>query len=258
MISILANAALQAGKKIMEVYETDFGFTEKLDNSPLTQADLAANSAINNFLGSMGIPILSEEGAEIDYEVRSEWSRYLLIDPLDGTKEFLKKNGEFTVNIALIEGKSPVFGVVYAPALGIMYVGSIFDGSYKLNIATDKVFFSRMLQNRNRIPFIKENRPLKMVTSRSHFNEKTETFYKRYKRVFGKPELEAIGSSLKMCRIAEGIADIYPRMGPTMEWDTAAAHAICKGAGKNLYTYPGHKELNYNKRDLTNPHFIAL
>jgi 3'(2'), 5'-bisphosphate nucleotidase len=258
MISILANAALEAGKKIMEVYNTDFEVREKSDKSPLTRADLAANQAIYAFLESIGIPILSEEDVQIPYEERAEWSRYLLVDPLDGTKEFIKKNGEFTVNIAMIEGKSPIFGVVYAPALETMYVGSIFDGSHKIQISADKVFHNRMLQNRNRIPFIKETRPLKMVTSRSHFNEETETFYKRYKRVFGKPELEAIGSSLKMCKIAEGIADIYPRMGPTMEWDTAAAHAICKGAGKNLYSYPGHKELQYNKRDLLNPHFIAI
>ncbi len=250
-VDLLINVAKQAGKEILKIYGTDFEIEQKKTDSfdegesPLTKADTASNDIIIRSLKEKypDIPILSEENKEVDYQERKDWKRFWLIDPLDGTKEFIKRNGEFTVNIALIDNKKTVFGVVYVPVTDVVYYGND-CGSYKIENG-EKIKLPVLNYKREKII---------VVASRSHFNDET----KEYVESLGKEyELVSKGSSLKLCIVAEGKADIYPRLGPTMEWDTAAAHAIVKFAGKNVYDFKTHRELQYNKESLLNPWFIV-
>ncbi len=237
-------AALKAGEQIMKVYQADnFDVKLKSDESPLTEADQLAHQQIVSILGNQ-IPILSEEGAKIPFQTRKNWEKFWMVDPLDGTKEFIKRNGEFTVNIALIEYGKPVFGVVYAPVLEKLYVGGqnlppycTFQGN------TQKL----PLQKRENI----EN--TRIVASRSHLNEATESYIQQYPQ----KELVSMGSSLKFMLIAEGNADVYPRFAPTMEWDTAAAHAVLRAMGIPVYQIDSDQELIYNKENLLNPYFLV-
>lgn len=238
--------AKEAGNAIMKVYERDFEVKIKSDNSPLTNADLASNQIICERLKQLdlNIPILSEESKQVTFSERSKWKRYWLIDPLDGTKEFLKRNDEFTVNIALIENQNPIFGVVYAPALDQLYWGGVNFGSFQINKSIEKKLI------------IKKNNPsdpLRIVTSRSHPSEEIKKLLNMMKSY----ELVEIGSSLKFCFIANSEADIYPRLGPTSEWDTAAGQAVAVYAGAkiaDIYNNP----LTYNTKErLINPHFIV-
>jgi 3'(2'), 5'-bisphosphate nucleotidase len=239
--------AKEAGDAIMQVYKQDFEVEYKQDNSPLTQADKKANIIIEAGLKKLPVdlPILSEEGRDISYEERKNWKYFWLVDSLDGTKEFIKKNGEFTVNIALIYKDSPVLGVVYAPELGICYWAKQGEGAFK---------------DGQRLPFkIKEQRGTYIiVASRSHMSDDTQIFIDSIDTNKEK-ELISIGSSLKICLVAEGEADIYPRMGPTMEWDTGAAHAIINETGKSLRKYMSNKyeKHKYNKENLLNQNFVA-
>ena len=238
--------AEDAGQKIMAIYEKDFDIYEKSDESPLTEADLASHHHIVDNLSTLtpDIPILSEESADIDWSTRQEWDTYWLIDPLDGTKEFIKKNGEFTVNIALVENGKPVFGVVYAPVLDTLYWGIAGSGAWK---SAGSHQTSIAISNN-------VNTPVKVVGSRSHQSDEMVTYLKR----FESHELIPMGSSLKICLVAEGEADIYPRLGPTSEWDTAAAHAVLNAAGGQLVVHETQQELAYNtKESLLNPYFIA-
>lgn len=244
----LIDIAHRAGAAIMEVYRSgDAGETSKADNSPLTLADLAAHRTIVEALTSItpGIPILSEEAADILYPVRSQWTRYWLVDPLDGTREFIKRNGEFTVNIALIENGEPVMGVVYAPVPDVCYYGARGAGA----------FVQR--GNGAALPIsVKPHpagEPIKVVASRSHSDARTEALLKQ----LGDHQCISMGSSLKLCLVAEGAAHFYPRLGPTMEWDTAAAHAVVNAAGGIVCNMKG-EELRYNKVDLHNPEFLVL
>ena len=236
-----------AGKEILKIYDKeDLGITFKDDNSPLTLADKASNDIIEESLNKItpNIPILSEEGRNIDFSSRKKWSDFWLIDPLDGTKEFIKRNGEFTVNIALISRGAPVLGVVYAPVLDTTWYGVINKGSYK--ISNDK--------SEIKINVKKPNNEIKIVTSRSHTNNpKLDKFLKD----FPNHKLVKMGSSIKICLVADGTAHIYPRLGPTMEWDTAAAHAVVKYAGGNIYDLDNKSELVYNKSNLLNPEFLV-
>ena len=236
-----------AGKEILKIYDKeDLGITFKDDNSPLTLADKASNDIIEESLNKItpNIPILSEEGRNIDFSSRKKWSDFWLIDPLDGTKEFIKRNGEFTVNIALISKGTPVLGVVYAPVLDTTWYGVINKGSYK--ISNDK--------SEIKINVKKPNNEIKIVTSRSHANNpKLDKFLKD----FPNHKLVKMGSSIKICLVADGTAHIYPRLGPTMEWDTAAAHAVVKYAGGNIYDLDNKSELVYNKSNLLNPEFLV-
>jgi len=239
--------AKEAGDAIMQIYSQDFEVEYKQDNSPLTLADKKANDIIENRLNqlSVNLPILSEEGKEIPYEERKHWEYFWLVDPLDGTKEFVKKNDEFTVNIALIHKDTPVLGVVYAPALDICYWAKQDEGAFK---------------DEQRLPLKTESQreTYKIVASRSHMSDETQAFIDDIDTDKEK-ELISIGSSLKICLVAEGGADIYPRLGPTMEWDTGAAHAVISESGKNLQKYENgeYSKHKYNKEDLLNQWFIA-
>jgi len=235
--------AKEAGKAILAVYKKDFDVNYKEDSSPLTKADLKANEIICSNLQKLypNIPIISEENKKTSYEERKNWEYLWLVDPLDGTKEFVKKNGEFTVNIALIHKDTPVLGVVYAPVLDLIYYAKKGEGAYK---------------NSQKLPLCQERKTYKIVTSKSHLNKETKEFVDSVKT--DKPkESVSIGSSLKLCLIAEGSADIYPRLGSTMEWDTAAAHAIALESGKKVLRFEDKKPVVYNKENLLNPWFIA-
>ena len=252
-IQLVCEIAIGAGMEIMEVYKKDFTVEYKDDKSPLTEADIRANNYITRELKKLtpDIPILSEESKMIPYPERKSWKSFWLVDPVDGTKEFIKKSDEFTVNIALIEEGKPVLGVVYAPALDELYFGSATHAATKKQNQTAK-----------KLPLQKEDDSIiKVVASKSHLTPETSAFIEKIARESGKKtELTSRGSSLKLCMVAEGSAHIYPRLGPTMEWDTAAAHAVVNAAGKRVIATDGIKEsgeLLYNKEDLLNPWFIV-
>ncbi|MDX2298125.1 MAG: 3'(2'),5'-bisphosphate nucleotidase CysQ [Xanthomonadaceae bacterium] len=238
--------AQRAGAAIMAVYARDFDVSAKDDASPLTEADMAAHRLIVAGLQQLtpDIPVLSEESAQIDWAVRQRWSRYWLVDPLDGTREFIKRNGEFTVNIALIDGDAPVLGVVYAPALDELAFALRGRGAF-VRMGEDDVALT------TRRPALA---PLRVAASRSHRDARTQAALER----MGEIECLGLGSSLKFLRIAEGRADVYPRFGPTSEWDTAAAQCVLEAAGGAVLGMDG-APLRYNRKDsLLNPDFIAL
>jgi 3'(2'), 5'-bisphosphate nucleotidase len=261
MYNIAIGAALLAGKRIMEVYDTeDFGVTEKADRSPLTLADRDAHEIIVLKLQETGLPILSEEGRNIPHSERVDWNRFWLVDPLDGTKEFIKRNGEFTVNIALIEKQNPVFGVVYAPVLSELYVGLPGLGSWILKNPPDETGLEEIMAYGQKLPDRKRRSSvaaLSVAASRSHLNDETKDYLKNLEAEHGEIGIVSKGSSLKLCMVASGEADIYPRLGPTMEWDVAAAHAVVNGAGKYVRVLGTEQELRYNKEELLNPWFLV-
>jgi 3'(2'), 5'-bisphosphate nucleotidase len=243
----IVEIAINAGHAIMEIYaDPEFSVTAKADASPLTAADLASEKFIQAGLAELGLgwPVLSEESAHADYSVRSNWQRFWLVDPLDGTKEFVKRNGEFTVNIALIENGKPVLGVVYAPVLDVCYYAGQGIGAFVQRGNTI---------NTMSVETHEPGRLMKVVASRSHSDEHTTTLLAQ----LGDYECISMGSSLKLCLVAEGAAHFYPRLGPTMEWDTAAAHAVVNAAGGVVQDHNGN-ELIYNKPDLHNPEFFVF
>lgn len=255
-------AAIDAGKAIMDIYmdpEADFGIERKADNSPLTKADKAANQVITDLLSVTSFPILSEEGASIPYAERKKWQTFWLVDPLDGTKEFIKRNGEFTVNIALIEKGVPTAGVIYVPVRKELYFGSFDMGAFKVADIdyNHQPTFEAVRTQAKRMPVTALHQGIVVVASRSHMTEDTRMYIDNLRKQ-GKPvTLISSGSSLKICLVAEGSADIYPRFAPTMEWDTAAGHAIAKAAGCEVYHIDEKTPLRYNKEDLHNPWFIV-
>ena len=258
--SIAIRAALKAGEAILEVYDSDdFGIETKEDASPLTIADQRAHDIIIKHLEETEFPVLSEEGKLTPYEDRSNWNRFWLVDPLDGTKEFIKRNGEFTVNIALVEEGKAIFGVVYAPVINELYVGIPERGAFKCK--KEKYFYQPLdylLQFSESLPVEgTEDESFRVVASRSHYNEETRAFVESLDSGGKEISLVSKGSSLKLCMVASGEADIYPRLGPTMEWDTAAAHAVVKSSGKNVYRTDNGEELSYNKQNLLNPYFVV-
>jgi len=244
--------AIDAGKAIMEVYSRDFSVRAKLDASPLTEADLAAHAIIERGLREQfpELPLLSEEGSEqVPYATRKQWQRYWLVDPLDGTKEFVKRNGQFTVNIALIDGNRPLAGVVHVPATEITYWGAAGTGAFKSTGTAAAVPI--------RCSPMPTGGRLRVVGSSSHQSAETAAYLEALKQRYGELSFLAVGSSIKICMIAEGAADIYPRLAPTMEWDTAAAHAILNAAGGRLVRHDSGQELVYNKPNLLNKWFVA-
>ncbi|MCC9169035.1 3'(2'),5'-bisphosphate nucleotidase CysQ [Pontibacter harenae] len=246
-------AALEAGKAIMEVYRTkDFEVDYKADDSPLTKADQAAHTIIEKHLSATGIPVLSEEGAHTAYQERKKWPLYWLIDPLDGTKEFVKKNGEFTVNIAFMQQSAPVAGVIYAPDLDALYYGSEDTGVLKVEKEQEQQLMP--LQASTSLEELLQKPQVRIISSRSHRSAETEKFISQFKNT----EIISMGSSLKFMLLAENKAEIYPRFSPCMEWDTAAAHAILKALNRTIYQTDLQSELVYNKEDLLNPSFIAF
>ena len=243
----LLDIARQAGRAILKVYHQDFDVAHKDDSSPLTAADLASHRVIVQRLGEIDptIPMLSEEGADIPFSVRQQWDRYWLIDPLDGTREFVKRNGEFTVNIALIEHGCPVVGVVHVPVSGVSYVGQVGRGAWKVAADDQPV---PIQVNARRAPTVR------VAGSRSHAGDSLQ----RFLQLLGPHEIVSMGSSLKLCLVAEGTADVYPRLGPTSEWDTAAAQAVVEAAGGRV-TDTRLMPLRYNTKDsLLNPHFLVF
>ncbi len=253
LLELAQIAALQAGKAILEVYTSrDFGVEMKSDQSPLTLADKAANKIIASHLEETGLPILSEEGSSIRYQERKSWDHFWLIDPLDGTKEFIKKTGEFTVNIALMHSGIPVAGVIYAPYINILYYGSKEAGVYK--IEKDKQVQLSVITPKRTIEKLHQKEQITIVASKSHMNEETKNFIDQFQNA----NFSSMGSSLKLMLLAEGAADIYPRIAPTMEWDTAAGDAILRSLNMGVYQTDLQTKLMYNKEDLLNPSFIAL
>jgi 3'(2'), 5'-bisphosphate nucleotidase len=247
-LNSISATAREAGAAIMQIYERDFDIQHKGDGSPLTEADLAAHHLICGQLAELSpeLPILSEESRDIPYAERADWQRYWLVDPLDGTKEFVNRNGEFTVNIALIEDGKPVLGVVYAPVMDILYTGCA-------GVA--------MMQKANEQPEEIHVRPFSgkkpcLVASRSHAGEALTAAIERLSDRFGDIDTLSMGSSFKLCLVAEGRADLYPRLGLTSEWDTAAAHAVVTAAGGSVTTLSG-ENLCYNKENLLNPWFLV-
>ena len=251
-------ACVSGGKEIMRIYNSDFYVEYKEDNSPLTLADKNCNKIIEKNLLKTNIPILSEEGGEIDYNKRKEWSLLWLVDPLDGTKEFVKRNGEFTVNIALILNGNPILGVVYVPVTSVIYFASLGTGAFKAVIDLEINTLEDLILESTKLPIRKNKNSYVIVGSRSHMSDETKVFFEEKKKEHDSVEILSIGSSLKLCMVAEGTADVYPRFAPTMEWDTGAGHAIANIAGFKVHNYITKKELNYNKENLLNPWFIVF
>ena len=257
-IDLAIQAAIQAGHKIMEVYNSnDFEIEYKQDQSLLTKADKLSHSTISEILCVTKLPILSEEGKEIEYSNRKIWELFWLVDPIDGTKEFVNRNGEFTVNIALIQDNKPIVGVIYVPVSQMLYVGVVGFGAYKLHTQNKSTTFLGVQEQGLKLPSEKDRNNYIIVGSRSFMNDETKHFIEATKDEYPDAQIISKGSSLKICMVAEGNADVYPRFGPTMEWDTAAGHAIIKSTGKNLFVKNSKTELLYNKKELLNPFFIA-
>jgi 3'(2'), 5'-bisphosphate nucleotidase len=253
-------ATLEAGQEIMKVYNSDnFQVEIKADNSPLTQADRAAHNKIMEYLQQTSIPVLSEEGRTIPWDERKQWRQLWIVDPLDGTKEFIKRNGDFTVNIALVQDGIPIFGLVYLPVEKTLYMGLKDKGAFKIkNITTfESISVDEWEKTAIRLPDYQGNRPFSVVASLSHMSPETQEFIDELKIKHHDLQLFSRGSSLKLCAVAEGSADVYPRFAPTMEWDTAAGQALVEAAGGKVLQVNG-EPLTYNRKDLLNPFFIAL
>lgn len=268
LLEKVIDIAVLAGKEIMKIYRKDFSVEYKDDNSPLTEADRHSNNVIISGLSKLDrqYPVLSEESKVVDYAERKNWKTFWLVDPIDGTKEFIKKNGEFTVNIALIDGGVPVMGVVYAPAIDTLYYGMKDHGAFRRRGAeTVKLPAEKNEPSASGI--------IRVVASKSHMNSETTDFIDRISKQYPSCSVECVsmGSSLKLCMVADGSADIYPRVAPTMEWDTAAAQAVAEAAGKAVYdfsSFPADKDvlggnlkavrLQYNKENLLNPYFVVV
>jgi 3'(2'), 5'-bisphosphate nucleotidase len=262
------DAAVKAGGAILEVYRSDFSVETKDDKSPLTLADKRSHEIIQGGLADFGIPFISEEGKGTPFATRQGWSTLWIVDPLDGTKEFVKRNGEFTVNIALINGRHPILGVVYAPVNAWLYIASSQIGAYKLtNIRPDtfsmdetssaEARLSALMDSGEQLPLDQSRSVYTIVGSRSHATPELSAFVEAKRKEKGRVEFVAAGSSLKICLVAEGSADIYPRLGPTMEWDTAAGQAVAQCSGARMYLHETGKDLTYNREDMLNPWFIV-
>lgn len=253
-------AALAAGNEIIKIYEeTETEIEYKVDCSPLTLADLTSNKVINDHLLPTNIPIISEENQQLDFSTRIKWSKCWIVDPLDGTKEFIKRNGEFTVNIALVINGIPELGVIYAPAMKLMYMGNVSKNiAYKSILTSHNSSLKQVLDSAVKLqPKYKNKNTIQVACSRSHMDQNTLDFVEALK-VNRKPvELVHIGSSLKFCLVAEGNVDMYPRFAPTMEWDTAAGQAICNAVGIDVNSGETKRSLMYNKKNLLNPWFLV-
>jgi 3'(2'), 5'-bisphosphate nucleotidase len=258
-LDIAIKASIEAGIEILKVYSTAFEVEIKGDDSPLTQADKNANEVINGYLKRTNIPIISEENRQIDYSERKDWERCWIVDPLDGTKEFVKRNGEFTVNIALVRKGVPELGVIYVPVTKTLYFTDVTEpAAFRIDLENESIGMDRIYEKAKRIgPLDKKNGPFKIIGSRSHLNDETRNFIAEMKKQQD-VEIVSKGSSLKFCMVAEGEAHVYPRFAPTMEWDTAAGQAICEAVGVQVIDKSTQSPLLYNKEDLLNPHFLVI
>ena len=265
LLSLAIKAAVLAGREIKKVYAEEFSVELKEDRTPLTEADKRSHQKIMDVLAESMLPVLSEEGKTIDYKERKKWKMFWMIDPLDGTKEFIKRNGEFTVNIALIRNDEPVMGVIYAPEMDVLYFGCEGTGSYR--IEGDEEYLShlihanhvadRFVSSSQKLPLENKEKKFTVVASRSHMSDETQKFIESLRKKHGEVDLISKGSSLKLCLVAEGSADVYPRFAPTMEWDTAAGQAIARYAGFKVLNVLDKNPMLYNKTELLNPWFIV-
>lgn len=266
----IIQASIEAGKAILEVYHTDFSVDHKADDSPLTLADRRSHQTIAPVLKRTNIPVMSEEGRNIPYEERKHWERLWIVDPLDGTKEFIKRNDEFTVNIALVEAGKPQIGIIYVPVGGVLYLAHPEAGAVKVADGTilddvlaaspdkhGKMLDELLLKSEKLTCSPAGNREYTIVGSRSHATPELQAFVEEQESKRGRVTFISAGSSLKFCQVAEGNADIYPRLGPTMEWDTAAGQAIVQHAGGEVLLWNSDQPLRYNKPDLLNPNFVV-
>jgi len=247
--NIIIPLAVKAGKEILKYYKKKTNISYKIDNSPLTEADLAANRIIIKGLENTKIPIISEESENVTYEIRKLWKKFWIIDPLDGTKQFVKNEDEFTVNIALIVNNKPVEGVVYAPAMDLLFYGNVIDGAERIEVG--------MKMKSEKICY-ESSDLLRIVASKSHLNESTKEFLQRIENLIKKTSIVNIGSSLKFCLVASGKADLYPRLGSINEWDIAAVNAVLNAAGGFVINMQTGKEVEYNSESLLTPDFIAF
>lgn len=260
LLHLAVEASLEAGREIMEIYESgEFDVQLKGDDSPLTRADVASHRAIVRRLEATGIPVLSEEGRAISFEERRLWPSLWIVDPIDGTKEFIKRNGEFTVNIALVEDGIPVLGVVFVPAKRELFVGDSRGEALAIRTVNGGADWSveDWLSAAEPIPAAAEGRPFTVVASRSHMSPETAEYIDALRAEYGDLETLSKGSSLKLCMVASGEADCYPRFAPTMEWDTAAGQAVCLAAGCDVLNWETKQPLAYNREDLLNPWFLV-
>lgn len=258
-------AAVLGGDEILKVYDTDFNVEYKQDKSPVTKADKNASDKIIEVLEHFNIPVISEEDNLIDFGIRKDWSKLWIVDPLDGTKEFVKRNGEFTVNIALIENNAPVLGVIYSPVFKDIYFSAKGIGAYKIN-RHDFVPFIETISNctlenlfrvAKKLPIVSNRKTYVVVASRSHMSSETHYHIEDIKHHHQQVEIVTTGSSIKLCWVAEGVADEYPRFGPTMEWDTAAGQAILEESKACLIDFKTNETMKYNRENLLNNWFIA-
>ena len=271
MIMSAIQASLEAGSAILDVYHSDFAVEHKEDKSPLTLADKRSHDIIVEHLSCFDIPMLSEEGRDIPFEERKEWDTLWIIDPLDGTKEFIKRNGEFTVNIALVEQGKPVMGVIFVPDRNTLYVAQAGLGAYRLDdekvlkpLATRKesvvgsLGLEKILSHAVKLPIARSKKqPFTIMGSRSHLSKEVEEFVALKRKEYDDVTFISAGSSLKLCLVAEGVADVYPRLGPTMEWDIAAGQVVAEAAGATVSRHDTGTPLTYNKENLLNPWFIV-
>jgi 3'(2'), 5'-bisphosphate nucleotidase len=258
LLTTAITAALQAGKAILEIYHSgEFDVEIKGDNSPLTKADTASHNVIMSFLSKTAIPVLSEEGRDISYQERKDWKQLWIVDPIDGTKEFIKRNGEFTVNIALIENQKSLIGVIFVPVTGILYFSSKAMGAFKTKVDLNNYNIDTILEKSQKLPLQREDKTFTVVASRSHMSPETETYVEEMKEKHGAVNLISKGSFLKLCMVAEGVANCYPRFAPTMEWDTAAGQAICEHAGFQVIDWKTKEDMLYNREELLNNWFLV-
>ena len=258
LLSTAITAALEAGKAILEIYHSgEFDIEIKGDNSPLTRADTTSHNVIMSFLTKTNIPVLSEEGKSISFVERKDWRQLWIVDPIDGTKEFIKRNGEFTVNIALIENQRPLIGVIFVPVTGDLYFSSKEMGAYKVAVDLENYDLDALISKANTLPLQREDNTFTIVASRSHMSPETESYVKEMRDKHGAVNLISKGSSLKLCMVAEGQADCYPRFAPTMEWDTAAGQAICEHAGFDVIDWKTKESMLYNREELLNNWFFV-
>ena len=257
LLELAIKASLNGGKEILDVYAQDFSVEIKSDESPLTQADKNAHIAIEKLLLTTNIPVLSEEGKNIPFSERADWKQFWMVDPLDGTKEFVKRNGEFTVNVALIESGVSILGVIYVPVSKELYFAAKGVGSFKTDNVIKFTDLDTLISNSNALPIANDSSDVVIVASRSHLSKETEDFINEQKSIYGQVSTFSKGSSLKLCMVAEGKAKYYPRYAPTMEWDTAAGQAICEIAGFKVVQYGTETPVEYNKENLLNPWFLV-
>lgn len=251
-------AGLNAGKAILEIYHSgEFDVEIKGDNSPLTRADKASHNVIMTYLESTDIPVLSEEGRDISYQERKAWKQLWIVDPIDGTKEFIKRNGEFTVNIALIKDQCPLIGVIFVPVTGVLYFSTKAKGAFKVVVDLENFDVERLISNATELPLKRTDNTFTIVASRSHMSAETLEYVQEMRDIHGEVHLISKGSSLKLCMVAEGTANCYPRFAPTMEWDTAAGQAICEHAGFEVLDWKTKESMLYNREELLNKWFLV-